>query len=212
MYRNQKIFLSSTLFIFMLACAVPSISSATTPIPTFDVNAPLTAIVLTFEAASTQTQQFAPPTLTPTATATRTPFPTETVTPTFIFALPTSTVPPTQIQAGSSGLDLDCQILSQEPSANTIISMGSTFTAKWLIANVGIKTWPSDNADYRYSSGDKLHLQPIYDLEKNVEAGKIIELSVAMQAPNTTGAFSTIWQISIGQERFCSMKIAIIVT
>lgn len=196
----------------MLACVIPNISSAPAPIPTFDVNAPLTAIVLTSNAAATQTQQFAPPTLTPTVTATRTPLPTETITPTFIFSLPTSTVPPTQIPAGSSGLDLDCQVLSQEPANNAIISMGSTFTAKWLIANVGIKTWPSDNADYRYSSGDKLHLQPIYDLEKNVEAGKIIELLVAMQAPNTIGTFSTTWQIAIGQERFCSMKITITVT
>lgn len=212
MNRNQKIYSVSIIFIFMLACVIPNISSAPALIPTFDVNVPLTAIVLTSNAASTQTQQFAPPTLTPTGTATRTPLPTETVTPTFIFALPTSTVPPTQIQAGTSGLDLDCQLLSQEPANNAIIPMGSTFTAKWLIANVGIKTWPSDNADYRYSSGDKLHLQPIYDLEKNVEAGKIIELLVAMQAPNVTGTFSTIWQIAIGQERFCSMKITIIVT
>jgi hypothetical protein len=212
MLRIQKIFSISILFILMLACAIPNLAPASAPIPTFDVNFPLTAIVLTSNAAATQTQRFAPPTLTPTVTATRTPFPTETPTPTFIFALPTSTVPPTQIQAGASGLDLDCQILIQEPADNAIIPLGSTFTAKWLIANVGIKTWPSDNTDYRYSSGDTLHLQPIYDLEKSVEAGKIIELTVAMQAPNTIGTFSTIWQISIGQERFCSMKITIIVT
>lgn len=210
MTNQKKIFSISILCMFILACAIPNLSPAPV-VPTFDANAPLTAIVLTSNAAATQTQKFTPPTLTLTATATQTPPATETATPTFLFALPTNTLPPTQIKAGSSGLDLDCQIILQEPAPNTIISMGSTFTAKWLIANVGIKTWPSDNTDYRYSSGDKLHLQPVYDLEKNIEAGKIVEFRVDMQAPDTIGTYTTTWQISIGQERFCSMQLVIVV-
>ena len=191
---------------------MPAFPSASAPIPTFDANAPLTAIVQTAGAAATQTARFAPPTLTPTSPSTRTALPTETASPTFIFLLPTSTVPPTQIPAGSSGLDLDCQILSKDPPDNTIISMQSAFTAKWLIANVGKKAWPSDNTDYRYVSGDTLHLQPIYDFEKSVVAGDSIELTVAMQTPNRTGVYTTTWRISIGQERFCSMNITIIVS
>ncbi|MFN3490668.1 MAG: NBR1-Ig-like domain-containing protein [Anaerolineales bacterium] len=192
-----------------LAC-VPTLPTTSAPIPTFDLNAPLTAIVLTANAAAAQTQQFAPPTLTATATPTRTPLPTETITPTFVFFLPTSTVPPTQIPAGSSGKDLDCQIISQDPPENALITMQSQFTAKWIVANVGLKTWPSDNTDYRYFSGDKLHLQPIYDFEKNIAAGDRVELTVAMQAPSQPGVYSTIWRITIGQESFCNMKITII--
>lgn len=90
--------------------------------------------------------------------------------------------------------------------------MQGTFTAKWIIANVGLKTWPSDNTDYRYVSGDKLHLQPIYDFEKTVAAGDSIELTVAMQAPNQTSVYTTTWRISIGNERFCNMRITIIVS
>lgn len=195
----------------MLAC-VPTFPTSPSTIPTFDPNAALTAIFKTANAAATQTARFAPPTLTSTASPTRTPLPTETVSPTFIFLLPTSTVPPTQIPAGSSGLDLECQILSQEPANNTIFSMQGTFTAKWVVANVGLKTWPSDNTDYRYVSGDKLHLQPIYDFEKSVVAGDSVELTVAMQALNQTGTFTTSWRISIAQERFCLMNLTIIVS
>lgn len=210
MTKNQKITSTLILIFFTLAC-VPTLPSASTPIPTLDPNAPLTAIVETARAAATQTAQFAPPTLTPSATPTRTPPPTDTVTPTFIFLLPTSAVPPTQIPAGSSGLTLDCQILSQDPPPDKIFDKGAVFTATWVVANVGLNTWPSDNSDYRYSSGDKLHLQPIYDFEKNVAAGETVTFSVAMQAPNEVGRFSTVWQIAIGKERFCSMQITIIV-
>ncbi|MBL8050541.1 MAG: hypothetical protein JNM46_04910 [Anaerolineales bacterium] len=210
MTRNQKLFSILISLVLTFAC-VPALPTSTTPIPTFDPNAPLTAIVQTAGAAATQTARFAPPTLTPTFPPTQTPLPTETITPTFIFLLPTSTVPPTQIPAGSSGLDLDCQILLQEPAENALISMQSQFTAKWLVANVGKKTWPSDNTDYRYVSGANLHLQPIYDFEKSVAAGDVIELTVAMQAPNQPGVYTTTWRISIGTERFCSMKITIIV-
>lgn len=209
--QNKRIIIASIAVGIMLAC-MPAFPTELTPIPTFDSNAPLTAIVQTADAAMVQTAQFAPPTLTSTATLTRTPPPTDTATPTFIFALPTSTLPPTQIPAGSSGLLLECQILSQDPPDNKIFNKGDVFTAVWLVANVGLNNWPSDNTDYRYSSGDELHLQPIYDFEKNVSSGDTVALSVTMQAPDQVGTFSTIWQISIGQERFCSMRITIIVS
>jgi hypothetical protein len=209
MTQNNKILLFLISILITLAC-VPTLPTASAPIPTLDPNAPLTAIVETAAVAATQTARFAPPTLTSTATPTRTPPPTDTITPTFIFVLPTSTVPPTMIKPGSSGLLLECQILSKEPAENAIISLQSTFTAKWIVANVGINTWPSDNTDYRYVSGDKIHLQPIYDFEKNVAAGDRVELTVAMQAPNQPGVYSTIWRITIGKEGFCNMKITII--
>ncbi|MBL8099213.1 MAG: hypothetical protein JNK81_08525 [Anaerolineales bacterium] len=209
MSQNKKLTSIFIAVLITLAC-VPTLPTTSAPIPTFDANAPLTAIVLTANAAATQTQRFAPPTLTPTATSTRTPLPTDTITPTFIFVLPTSTVPPTQIPAGSSGKDLDCQIISQDPPENALITIQSQFTAKWIVANVGLKTWPSDNTDYRYLSGDKIHLQPIYDFEKNVPAGDRVELTVAMQAPSQPGVYSTIWRITIGQEGFCNMNITII--
>lgn len=193
----------------MLACAIPNLAPA--PIPTFDVNSPLTAIALTSNAAATQTQRFAPPTLTSTLPATRTPLPTETITPTFIFLLPTATIPPTQIPVGSSGLELECQIISQDPPNGSLMQKSIDFVVRWTIANVGINTWPSDNTDYRYISGDRLHIQPIYDLEKNVVAGDTIELFANMQTPANVGTYSTSWRIVIGKEQFCPLNLSIIV-
>ena len=210
MPRNKKIISSLLATILILAC-VPTLSIPSTPISTFDPNSILTAIVETANAAATQTQKFAPPTLTPTVTDTRTPLPTETITPTFIFLLPTATIPPTQIPVGSSGLELECQIISQDPPNGSLLQKSVDFVVRWTIANVGTHTWPSDNTDYRYISGDKLHIQSIYDLEKNVIAGDTIELFVNMQTPANVGTYSTSWRIVIGKEQFCPLNLNIIV-
>ncbi|MBM4427223.1 MAG: hypothetical protein FJ031_08290 [Chloroflexi bacterium] len=74
----------------MLACA-PVFAPAPQPIPTFDPNSPLTAIVETAAAANTQTALAAPPTIAPTDTPTPTLTPTETATPTFVFFLESPT-------------------------------------------------------------------------------------------------------------------------
>ncbi len=194
----------------MLAC-VPSLPNSSSPLPTFDANAPLTAIVETFNAAAAQTQTFAPPTWTSTVTPTRTSIPTETPSPTFVFLLPTATIPPTQIPVGSSGKDLECQILAQDPPNGSLMQKSVDFVVRWTIANVGTHTWPSDNTDYRYISGDKLYVQPIYDLERNVVAGETIELIVNMQTPANVGTYSTSWRIVISKEQFCPLDLTIIV-
>lgn len=194
----------------MLAC-VPMLPTASAPIPTFDPNAPLTAIVRTANAAAAETQKFAPPTLTPTVTKTRTPFPTETASPTFFFFLPTITFTVTQIKPGSSGERLECQVVSQNPANNTVIPPSTAFPVKWTVANIGTHNWPSDNTDYRYNNGDKLHQQPIYDFEKSVPSGSTTELTVSMRAPVTSGLYSTSWRIVIGQDQFCPLNLTIIV-
>ncbi|MBI2331088.1 MAG: hypothetical protein HYU84_02755, partial [Chloroflexi bacterium] len=92
MRKNHRTILTVIATILILAC-MPTLGPATTPIPTFDANAPLTAIVLTAGAAATQTALNAPPTATPTV-PTHTPFPTPTATATFLFFVPTSALPP----------------------------------------------------------------------------------------------------------------------
>lgn len=210
MTRNKKVFSLLTIILFMLAC-VPMFPTTSAPIPTFDPNSLSTAIALTSNFAATETQKFAPPTLTPTVTATRTPFPTETVSPTFLFFLPTITFTPTQIPVNSSSEKLKCQVKSQSPENNSTISPSTSFTAKWIIANVGTHNWPSDNTDYRYSSGEKIHTQSIYDFENSVPSGATTELTVSMKSPTTAGTYTTSWRITIGKEQFCPMNLTIIV-
>jgi hypothetical protein len=188
---------------------VPTFAPAA-PVPTFDPNSPLTAIVLTANAAATQTQLFAPPTFTPTF-VTRTPLPTETASPTFVFFLPTIVFTPTKIQPGSSGLNLECQVLSVDPANGSVILPSTAFVARWTIINVGKYAWPSDNTDYRYVSGNKIYTQPIYDFENSVPSGSTTVLTVNMKAPETAGSYSTSWRITIGKEQFCPMNLTITV-
>jgi len=209
MDRNQKTFSLLIALILMLAC-VPTFTPAA-PIPTFDSNFALTSIVLTANFAATQTQLFAPPTSTPTITPTRTPFPTETASPTFVFFLPTIVFTPTKIEPGSSGLELECQVLSVEPTNGSIIAPSTAFVARWTILNVGTYAWPSDNTDYRYVSGNKIYIQPIYDFENSVPSGSTTVLTVNMKAPATPGSYSTSWRITIGKEQFCPMNLSITV-
>ncbi|MCQ3938300.1 MAG: hypothetical protein DPW18_14810 [Chloroflexi bacterium] len=207
--RRSRTFLLSIVTILALAC-VPTLSPASAPIPTLDPNAPFTAIVQTAGAAATQTALFAPPTATPTVTPTRTPTETPTPTPTFLFLVPpTHTVPPTLIPVGSSGLEFECQVISQEPANESVLTAGVRFEARWIVANVGKAAWDSDNADYRYSEGTRMYLQSIYDFPATISPGVTVELSASMQAPSNPGTYTTTWTITIGKRSFCPMKLTI---
>jgi len=205
--RSNRTFLLFISLVLMLAC-MPTLGPAPAPLPTFDPNAPLTAIVLTAGAAATQTAVNAPPTATPTV-PTNTPFPTATPTATFLFFVPTSALPPTQIPLGSSDKEFDCQVLSGDP--RNPLPVSTKFTAKWIVANIGKSTWDGGSADYRYIDGDKLHLQSIYDFPATVPPGATVELTVDMQAPPTPGTYSTFWIVYIGKNAFCKMQLDLVV-
>ena len=222
--RNHRIFSCLIVTALILACAVPSFAPASsTPVPVFDPNSVNTAIVLTADAAATQTALMIPPTLTPTVTSlpTKTLPPSETPTPTFIFILATSTVPsstpttaPTTIATqggGGSGSKFTCRVDSQSPADNTVFVPGADFDAAWQVTNTGNAKWDANSADYHYTSGDKIHQASIYDFSESVAVGKKTTLIVDMKAPGNSGTYSTTWKISIGKSEFCTMKLTIIV-
>jgi hypothetical protein len=207
--RSYKIVSLTAVLILMLACVVPSLGSTPVPIPTFDPNGPLTAIALTAGSAATQTAINAPPTDTATPLPTKTPLPTPTPTATFLFLIPTISLPPTQIPLGVSNKEFDCQVLAVDPSAP--IAASTSFIGKWLVANIGTGSWRSDNVDYRYAEGDKFHLQSVYDFPVNVQPGSTVELTVDMQAPGTPGEYITRWRINQSNKVICTMEMKIIV-
>ncbi|MBK8619409.1 MAG: hypothetical protein IPN96_20365 [Anaerolineales bacterium] len=209
--RNHKIFALLVAIVMMLACA-PTLAPATVPpAPTFDPNSINTVIAQTAGAAATQTALMVPPTLTPTVTPTFTITPTETPTATFLFILPTMTVPPTLIKPGSSGEEFECQIISQSPVKDAVIQNSSVFDAHWTVVNVGKKPWDSNNADYRYTSGEKMHKAGAFDFEQSIPPGGQIEFIIPMQAPSQPGTYTTTWKITSGKTRFCPMNITIVV-
>lgn len=208
MSRRSKILSLTAAVILTLAC-MPTFGSAPAPLPTFDPNAPLTAIAGTAAAAATQTAINAPPTATATALPTKTPTETPTATPTFLFNIVLPTLPPTLMPVGVSNKEFDCQILDVQPKE--LIAASALFTAKWTVANVGKSAWESDNVDYRYVSGARLYQQSIYDLPATITPGVIVELSAAMKAPDTPGTYTTTWQINSGNRRVCTMELTITV-
>ena len=214
-HRNYRIFSFLIMTALVLACVPTTLIPVSSPVPTFDPNSINTVIVLTADAAATQTALMIPPTLTPTVTMfpSNTPPPTETPTPTFLFILPTSTVPsstPTADTSGS-GSQFACRVDSQTPSNNSTFAQGANFDAHWLVTNIGTDAWDSNSADYRFSNGDRIHRASIYDFNKSVPSGKQTEIVVAMKAPDSAGTYTTTWKINIGKERFCSMTLTIIV-
>jgi hypothetical protein len=212
--RKNRIFSFLITTALVLACA-PTLVPASIPVPTFDPNSINTAIVLTAEAAATQTALMIPPTLTPTVTMfpSNTPPPTKTVTPTFIFILPTSTVPSSTpaLDTSGSGSQFACRVDSQTPQDKTIFAQGASFDAHWYVTNIGTDTWDSSSTDYRYNNGDKIHKAAIYDLNKSVPSGRQTEIVVGMKAPDSAGTYTTTWKINIGKNKFCSMNLTIIV-
>ena len=202
-YHRLSLILIAAVVTF--AC-LPTLGTGPTPLPTFDANAPLTAIAQTAGAAATQTA-LSIPTETPTPTPTKTPTDTPTPTPTFLFLVPTLFIPPTQIPLGSSNLDFECQVLSYEPQE--AVAASARFFGKWLIANIGRVTWDADNLDYQYVDGDKIHLQSVYDFPASVQSGSTVEITVDMQAPTAPGEYYTRWRINAGKEHFCPMALRI---
>ena len=205
-YRMLAIFFAIAL---LLACAPIAIATSPAP-PTFDALSLNTIIAQTAGAAATQTFVLQPTsTIVPTITKTPTEIPSST--PTFIFVLPTSTVPSPTPTVDVNGAKYVCRVISQTPSDNTVLSRGIPFKAYWQVINIGSSAWDVNSADYRYISGDKLHKTSGFDFTKSVPTGGTINFAVPMQAPDKPGTYTTTWKIALGKERFCPMSITIVV-
>ena len=211
--RNYRIFSFLIATVVVLACVAPAFvpASAPVPVPTLDPNSINIVIAQTANAAATQTAQMMPPTFTPTVTPLPTITMTETPTPTFVFILSTPTVPSATPTQGSSDEKFACQVNSQTPANNSVMAKGADFEMRWQVSNIGKNGWNSDNADYRYVSGDKIHKAPIYDLSRSVPPGANTEIVVAMKAPSEAGTYTTTWKITSGKTQFCPMNLTIIV-
>ena len=173
--RNTRVLTIILVIILLLACA-PLVTTIAPP-PTYDLLSINTDIALTAGAAATQTALMIPPSLTPTITAlpTKTLLPTETSSPTFIFLLPTATVPSSTPTSSStprppgSESKYDCRVDSQSPQNNHAFAQGDSFDAHWWVTNIGAEKWDRGSTDYLYSSGDAIHKNAVYDLQKNIQ-------------------------------------------
>jgi hypothetical protein len=208
-YRMLAIILAVAL---LLACAPIAVATSTAPTapPTFDLLSVNTIIAQTAGAAATQTFVLLPSS-TPTPTITRTPTENPTSTPTFHFVVFTPTVPSPTPTLDINAKPYLCRVISHTPADNTGFKGGVSFEAHWQVINTGSFAWDENSADYRYFSGDTLQKKDGFDFNQSVPTGGIIDFVVPMQAPDNPGTYTTTWIIAVGKERFCPLKLTIVV-
>jgi hypothetical protein len=209
--RNDRLLVIFLVITFLLACAPVAVATPLAP-PTFDALSLNTIIAQTAGAAATQTFVLLP-TFTPSPTITRTPTELPTSTPTaFLFIVPTSTVPSSTPTLEISSKPFACRLALQTPGDNTVLVRGMPFKAHWQVVNTGTFAWDANSADFRFVSGDELHTTTdAFDFDQSVPTGGVKDFIVEMEAPDQPGTYSTMWRINVGKEKFCSMKLTIIV-
>ncbi len=205
--RNCRMPAILVVIVLLLACAPVAVATPPAP-PTFDPFSLNTIIAQTAGAAATQTFVLQP-TLTPTVTLTRTPTEIPTSTPTFLFILPTPTVPSLTPTLELSSSPYACRLVTQSPVNNSALGKGVDFAALWRVINVGANAWDENSVDYHYLSGEKMHKESIYDLPNSVPTGGQIDIIVNMKTPKQSDVYLTTWTLRAAKKDFCKLQLTI---
>lgn len=104
-----------------------------------------------------------------------------------------------------------CEV-TVSPALSTIVGPGYDFDAVWTIKNVSGKTWELGTIDYKYVRGTELQkYQKQFDLNEVVKSGEKVVLRVDMDAPLSSGTYSTTWALVRGNNVICELPLTIIV-
>jgi hypothetical protein len=156
-----------------------SLTPTSPPLPTFDT----TAIAVTMEAATQQ------------ALVTPSPVLTATVTTVSLEATPSLTPPlPT-------GQDNAVFTLKETIPDGTDFAPGATFTKSWQFMNTGQTTWTTSYS-LVFLNGDQMGGPESVPLEIEVPAGRLVEVSVNLTAPQKTGSYKGNWRLRNGAGQF----------
>lgn len=205
MITNTHLFrkLSSlTLVVAFLISACGAAETATIE-PTVDVNAIYTQAAATIAVGLTQTEQ-AKPTATPIP-PTETPEPTATLQP-IDFAPPTAapTIALVATQVGFPTPTIDASAAFGCHNATLLADVtvpyganykpGDKFTKTWRIRNTGSCDW---NRGFllQFYGGDSFGAAT-KTIDQKIPAGGVMEISIAMTAPNLPGTVSSYWRLA----------------
>ena len=156
--------------------------------PTLSADAIQTQAIETFGAALTQTAAAAP---------TDTPAPT--LTPTFaLLATSTAGTPLGVVSSPVVTSATSCYGLTFAKDVtildNTAMTPGQSFTKTWQVLNSGSCAWDA-GFKFALTSGDAMS-GVTYTLPSAVGPGSVVDISVAMVAPNKTGSVRGTWRMS----------------
>ena len=175
------------------------------PTPTLSVEEIQTQAIETFAAAVTLTALAAP---------SNTPSPTLTPAPTFA-PLATSTagtqfgVTPNPIATSVTscyGLTFVSDVTIPD---NTPMTPGQSFTKTWKVRNSGSCAWDA-GFKFAFTGGDAMS-GVTYTLPSSVAAGAVIDLSIAMVAPNKTGSIRSNWRMSTAGGQFFGDEVYVVI-
>jgi hypothetical protein len=162
-----------------------------------------TQAVATFAAGQTQTA-LAMPTETPTPTQT----PTATPTPTSLQGSPTPVSAGIAPTSSCYGMAFVSDVTIPD---NTAMTPGQKFTKTWRVRNNGSCAWPV-GSKLSFTGGEAMGASAL-TLEKAVDTGKEVELSVEMTAPSSSGTHRGNWRManpngaSFGDEVYVLIRV-----
>ena len=183
------------MLIVLISSTITACGPRVEPTPTMDPIAIMTMVAQTVEAEVTQAALLTPspiPTLPPTATPPL--IPTQPLPP-----LPTT---PSD-ESGASAAVPTLVVVSPDNATfkkdvtvpdGEVYWQNERFTKTWKIENSGTTTW---DTDYKliYYDGAYLTETTVISIQKPVEPGTQVELSVIMQAPATLGSYTSYWKM-----------------
>ena len=173
-----------------------------TPTVTFSADEIRTQAVATFSVALTETA-FAAPSDTPVATLT--PVPTLGTLATSTGGVPFSgatSVGATSAATSCYGLSFASDVTIPD---NTPVTPSQSFTKTWKVKNAGSCAWEA-GFKFAFVGGDAMG-GTTYTLPSSVAAGAVVDISVAMVAPNKTGTIRGDWRMSTASGQFFGEQV-----
>ncbi len=149
-----------------------SLTPTNPPLPTFDT----TAIAVT-QAAATQQSQITP-----------SPVVTATVLPTTPAINPTLTLPP------PVGVDNSVFTGKETIPDGTDFAPGAKFTKSWQFMNTGQTTWTTSYS-LVFLNGERMGGPESVPVKIDVQAGRVVDISVDLTAPAKTGSYKGNWRL-----------------
>ena len=180
---KKKIFYTSFLLLtILLSSCLPQSVQASQPTPN---PATLEAgVVSTLIAQMTQTAAAGP-----------------TNTPIVITATPAPTIQPTATQTSTPTIvpalvpcDKGAFVADVTVPDGTGFPAGATFVKTWRLQNVGTCTW-TPAYQVVFAGGNSLGAPTSFNIPTFVSPGSTVDISVQMQAPNTSGSFEGFWEL-----------------
>jgi len=173
-----------------------------TPTVTFSADQIRTEAVATFSMALTETA-FAAPSDTPVPTLT--PAPTLSTLATSTGGIPfgaATSVGATSAVTSCYGLTFASDVSIPD---NTAVTPGQSFTKTWKVKNSGSCGWDA-GFKFAFVNGEAMG-GTTYTVPSSVAAGAVVDISVAMVAPNKTGTIRGDWRMSTASGQFFGEQV-----